>query len=166
MRLLTERKNSIVSAWFSRTLQTYPETMNRFLSQEKDPFLNPVGHAYGQGLAALFDGLLATADLKAVAPVVDKIIRIRAVQDFSPGQAVAFMFLLKQVLRELLASQCLLPSPEFTALEDRIDNLALLAFDAFMRCREELYAIRVRESRRTVFQMDRLRPIRSSTSNT
>jgi hypothetical protein len=37
---------------------------------------------------------------------------------------------------------------ELSALETRIDRLALLAFDCYMKCREKIYEIRLGELRR------------------
>ena len=99
---LAARKDAIVRAWLARTLETYPERTSRLLAKEPDPFRNPVGHALKEALPALFDELLGAMDAGRLAPLLDGIVRIRAVQDFSPSQAVAFVFLLKQVIREEL----------------------------------------------------------------
>jgi hypothetical protein len=40
-------------------------------------------------------------------------------------------------------------------LEDRIDEMALLAFDVFMRCREQLYEVRANEARRRLSILER-----------
>jgi hypothetical protein len=93
---LLDQRNAVVGGWLERTLQTYPESAVRFLSSEKDPFRNPVGCTLKEGLGALFDGLLRATDAAAAMPVLDGIIRMRAVQDFSASQAVAFIFSLKQ----------------------------------------------------------------------
>jgi hypothetical protein len=83
-------------------------------------------------------------------PVLDGIVRIRAVQDFTAGQAVAFIFLLKRVIREELKGEVRVqPGGDgLAAVEERIDEMALLAFDLFMKCRERIYEIRVNEAKR------------------
>jgi len=45
---------------------------------------------------------------------------------------------------------------DLSILEARIDEMALLAFDVFMRCREQLYEIKVNEARRSVSVLDRV----------
>jgi hypothetical protein len=55
---------------------------------------------------------------------------------------VGFVFLLKPILRELA------PEHDQAPLHDRIDRVALLAFDKYMQCREQLADIRVSEGRR------------------
>ena len=155
--ILGPRKDVIVQGWLERTLRTYPEQTSRFLGQERDRFRNPVGHTFKVALPALFEGLLADGDPSEFAPLLDGIVRIRAVQDFGAGQAVGFLFLLKRVVREALAAEADgdPPGEGLTALEDRIDEMALLAFDLFMRCRERLYEVRTNEARRQLSFLQR-----------
>lgn len=72
-------------------------------------------------------------DSGGIALALDAIIRIRAVQDLTPSQAVEFLFLLKPIMRELA------PEQDQVRLADRIDRLALMAFDKYMQCRRRSY---------------------------
>jgi hypothetical protein len=156
--VLTARKRAIVQAWLARTLQTYPEHTSRFLGRERDRFRNPVGHTFQEVLPALFDALVGDMDVARVAPLLDALVRIRAVQDFTPGQGVAFLFLLKAVVRDELggATQGGAEAGALAALEGRIDDMALLAFDLFMKCRERIYQIRADEAKRRVYLPERM----------
>lgn len=138
------RPDAIVEPWFARTTESYPELTARFLAAEEDPFRNPVGHALRQNLAALASELVGEMDQQRIAAALDNIVRVRAVQDFSPGEAVGFIFLVKPILRELT------PSSEHDFFDNRIDQLALLAFEAYMRCREQLADIRIHEAQRAL----------------
>ena len=93
--VLEDRGSAIVDKWFEQLLGTYPESTTGFVSQEKDPFQNPVGNNLREGLSTLFEGLVKPADMASLTPVLDGIVRIRAVQDFSASQALSFPFLLK-----------------------------------------------------------------------
>jgi hypothetical protein len=120
----------------------YPEETAKFLREQSDRFANPVGASLREGLAELLDGVLhktATADLE---PSLDRVIRVRAVQDLSPAAAVGFVFDLKQLLREELAGPSGDAPQELSGFENSIDRLALLAFEVYMRCREQVWAIR------------------------
>ena len=79
-------------------------------------------------------------------------IRVRALQNFTPSQALAFIFLLKNVIREELAPELKDGqfSQELREVESRIDGMALLGFDAYTQRREKLYEIRVTEVRKRV----------------
>ena len=156
-KALADRRSAVVNRWFERLLGTYPSSTNKFLSQEKDPFHNPVGHTLRQCLSDLFDGLLQSSDVASLAPVLDGIVRIRAVQDCSAGTALAFPFLLKQIVRSEFQADASGYSIELSALEARIDELALLAFELFVKCREQVYELKVNEIRRRSFVLERAR---------
>ena len=156
---LADHSSDIVKEWFGQLIQTYPESTTRFLSQEKDPFHNPVGHTMKKGLSDLFDGLVQSKDVASLTPLLDGIVRIRAVQDFTAGQALAFPFLLKKVIRTEFAADIPRYSNELAALEARIDELALLAFDLFMKCREQIYESKVNEIKRRTFIMERAQSV-------
>jgi hypothetical protein len=158
MQALAAKRNAIIREWLARTLQTYSEHTSRFLAHEKDPFRNPVGHTLREAFPVLFDALLGGTDAARVMPVLDGIVRIRAVQDFTAGQAVAFIFLLKRVIREELKGEIHgEPDAEGLAtIEGRIDQMSLLAFDLFMKCRERMYEIRTNEARRRMFLLERM----------
>ena len=158
LEFLARKRNSIVGAWLQRIVQGYAESTSRFLMQEQDRFRNPMGHVLRENLPALFDALLqggATVDLE---PRLDPIVRMRAVQDFSASQAVSFVFLLKEVVRQEARGDRQI-DPDGSALaafESRIDGLALLAFDLFVRCREQISDIKANELRRKYYIGDRL----------
>ena len=152
---LANRKSNVVRQWVECLLQTYPASTTRFLSQDKDPFRNPVGTTLQENLDALFDGLIQPTSIQALTPVLDGIVRIRAVQDFTAGQAIAFPFMLKQIIRAELAGDAPHYSGELAALDARIDELALLAFDIFMKCREQIYESKVNEIKRRSFILER-----------
>ena len=153
MEALAAKKSAIIRAWLARAFQTYPGNTSRFLAQENDPFRNPVGHTLKAAFPVLLDELLGEMNASRITPVLDGVVRIRAVQDFTAGQAVAFVFLLKKVLREELRSeiQSDREGEGLAAIEGRIDEMALLAFDLFMKCRERIYEIKANEARRRVY---------------
>jgi hypothetical protein len=145
------QRRTVVQQWLARTLRTYPEESSRFFGETGDPFRNPVGRVLREGLPVLFEELAGAFDRERAALALDEILRIRAVQDFTPSQAVGFLFLLKSILREELGGGS--RSPE--ALDRRIDELALMAFDLYVHCREKTFEIRVNEARRRVYVMER-----------
>ncbi len=149
--LLSRKRSSIVEKWFDLLLETYPEDTSKFLRREKDPFANPVRNTILQGIEGLCDEILKEDESpEALNAFLDKIIRIRAVQDFSPSQALAFVFFLKTVIRDVLGKEIRenhLHEP-LLLLESRIDEMALRAFDVYMGCREEIYELRVGEVKR------------------
>lgn len=141
------QKEAIVKKWFSRVTESYPAETARFLSSQKDPFANPVGQTTHQSLSCLIDLLAAKTekqDTQAMRSALDPVLRIRAIQAFSPAQATGFVFELKTIIRQLVPDreQTL---AEWLELERRIDQMALLAFDAYMQCREKIYELKANE---------------------
>ncbi|MEJ2697375.1 MAG: RsbRD N-terminal domain-containing protein [Candidatus Sulfobium sp.] len=152
--LLSQQKAAIIKKWFDSVLRTYPEDSSRFMGKKGDPFTNPVGHTIRRGLEGVFDELLGELDYDKVSPFLDEIIRVRAVQDFTPSQAVSFIFSLKSLIREELArNRAEVSLEELLAFESKIDRLALFSFDIFVICREKLYEIKANELKNMTFRL-------------
>lgn len=145
--LLLPKKKAILKKWFDLIVETYPEETSRFLRREKDPFANPVGSTIAKGIEEVFEELLKGNDTDRFTSFLDRIIRVRAIQDFTPSQAIAFIFLLKKVVREEAEKEIREKnlSDELVRFESKIDALALLSFDIYMKCREKLYEVRANE---------------------
>ncbi len=142
--IIAENRSTIIKKWQQAILQTYPKETQKFLKKEKSQFANPVGSIIGKDVDILFDELVKGEDTEKIFYSLDKIIRIRAVQDFKPSHAVGFVLQLKSIVRETLGEGA---SAALHLLEDRIDAAALLAFDVYSQCRQQLYDIRVKEVR-------------------
>jgi hypothetical protein len=155
-RLLQERKIAIVKSWFDAVTEAYPDDTSRFLKKRKDQFTNPVGYTISDGLEHLFDALLQGMLEDKVSAFLDSIIRIRAVQDFTPSEAVAFIFRLKKVIRQELGDDILKQQgvpEELSTFDSAIDDLALYAFDIYMKCREKIYELKANEARNMTFRL-------------
>ena len=152
LKLLTEKKASLVERWLHLIFQSYPSETARFLKKEKNRFDNPVGHRIAQGIQGLMEAFLNEAGPDQLTVHLDEVIRIQAIQNFSPAQALAFVFLLKNVIREELgdALKEAAAAEECLELESRIDGLALLGFEVYMKRREKLHEVRLNEVKNRV----------------
>jgi hypothetical protein len=153
-KLIEQKKTAIIKKWFDFTVQAYAPDTARFLKSQKDAFANPVGNNTLKGLQGLLEELLKDFDRRAMATYLDPIIRIRAVQAFTPSQATLFILALKKVLRDTFAQELgdNRMAAELVQLESKIDQLCLMAFDIYMECREKIYQIRANETRNRVFR--------------
>ena len=142
--LLEKNRETILGRWFDLVAGSYPRATSEFLAKQADRFRNPVGHAITQGIGSIYDQVASAMNRDELLDALDGIIRIRSVQDFSPSEAVAFVFQLKAVMRDVLDGQ--LQGSEkwddLADLESRIDRVALLAFEKYTECREKLHEIR------------------------
>jgi len=152
--LLSAKKSAVLERWYNSILDTYPSDTSGFLKKQKNPFLNPVGSTVFHGIENLYNELLHGSEREKVSQFLDNIIRIRAVQDFTPSQGIIFILLLKKAIREEikeeLAEQHLYS--ELLELELKIDDMSLLAFDIYMNCREKLYQLKANELQRWTFR--------------
>lgn len=153
---MLKKKGVVLRNWFEHLLGTYPPETARFMRREPNQFANPVGHTLHQGMEGILEGFLQGMDAGEISSSLDKVIRIRAVQSFTPSQAIAFVLDLKRVIRESLSDDIrenLVSQAALEALYSRVDEIALLAFDIYMKCRETLYENRVKEVKNRSFRL-------------
>jgi hypothetical protein len=150
--LLSQKKAAILGRWLTMIYESYPPETAIFLRKEKDRFDNPVGYRISEGLEGLYGALIQDFDRERVLYFLDEIIRIRALQNFSPSQALAFIFLLKNVIRQELADEIRKENlaAEVLELESRIDGLALLGFDVYTKRREKINEMKAHEAERRI----------------
>lgn len=142
---LKRNEEKILALWTERTLDTYESSS--FFKKSQDSFANPVGMNIREGLAELFRLLVAGAGAEQFAKPLDQIIRIRAVQNFTPSQAVAPILDVKSVVRQIFSAdnECRALLPELIPFDAEADRAVLQAFDLYMECRERLHKARIRE---------------------
>ncbi|MCX7793081.1 MAG: RsbRD N-terminal domain-containing protein [Thermodesulfovibrionales bacterium] len=143
-KFLEERRPLILERWFQTLLEEYPSHGRQFIANiKKDRFENPMGFTLFEGLEGLFDYLLHKRDLNGN---LDTFIRLRAVQELKPSQALSFIFILKNIIQKeisILSDQTLME--DFLSLSEEIDALGLRLFDIYMESRERLNEVRFNE---------------------
>jgi hypothetical protein len=154
-KYLTRKKALVVGRWLDLIFESYPADAQRFLRKQKDRFSNPVGTTITKEIENLYDELISGFEPNRVSVLLDGIIRIRAVQDFPPSQALTFVFHLKKAIKEALKNEILEDrlSEDLSAMESKIDDLALLAFDIYMNCREKLDEIKANAAKNQVSRL-------------
>ncbi|HDS01268.1 MAG TPA: hypothetical protein ENO07_04540, partial [candidate division Zixibacteria bacterium] len=97
----------------------------------------------------ILNGLIENVKAVEMMESMDNFVRVRSVQDFTPSQAVNFMYLLKDILKEACAEKLEEPGiiRELIDFEIKIDRLTFLAFDVYVNCREQINRIRLKEVR-------------------
>jgi hypothetical protein len=150
--LLREKKTSILRRWVQSVAETYPAETSTFLISQKNRFNNPVGYAISTSAEEIFDALVEGERNNSLGSPLKDLMKIRAVQDFTPSQAAGFIFVLKRMmideLRNYIDNETALR--EFMDIESTIDAFALAAFEWYVQAREEIYRIRVKELKRNL----------------
>lgn len=134
----------ILDRWFAEVAAVYPGQTVSFISTEQDRFRNPVGTVLRESLHSIVAELLGGMNHDRLQQALEAIVRIRAVQSLTVSQAVGFVFPLRGILMANLSGEA---AEDMTA---RIDQLALLAFEEYARCRERLLEVRLNERSRGV----------------
>jgi hypothetical protein len=147
--LLVKHRDRVLQQWSDFVMDSYHADSRTFLKTHLNKFANPVGASITEGLEGLYDGLARGDDFSSehFLQSLDRVVRVRAVQEFTPSQALGFVFLLKKAVRQTLAPDLRKQdiSEELLTWESKIDRLALLSFDLYMQCRETIFEIRCNE---------------------
>jgi hypothetical protein len=150
--IMRDRRDVVAQRWLEEVLSSYPEDAAALFQREQDPFANPLGHSVREGTRGLLEAIFGDMDPEEIHKHLDSIIRIRAVQQLAPSQALAFLFSLKPILVRMLPEGAADPETvrEMQTTEDRINQVALMAFDLYTECREEVSKLRINEVKRQV----------------
>jgi hypothetical protein len=151
--LLVERRVALCDRWLGAVLGDYGEETAARWRRERDRFANPVGHALVTGLPELLAAVAAGGEPgPGAAAALEGIVRIRSVQELVPSRAVGFVLVLRDAIREELADELAggARAAELADVDAAIERLALLAFDGYVRCREQMFRLRQEELKRSV----------------
>ena len=151
-KFLLENKSTLVEKWVSRTLEGYPHESREFLKRQGNSFANPVGSIIREGFEEIFKALLDDGNPREA---LEEVVRLRAVQDFTPSEAVGFLSDLKRIVREEFGKEIRAGGSlaDWLEWDSRVDELTSLAFNMYMESRERLFRIRLREASRAKGRM-------------
>jgi hypothetical protein len=145
--ILREKREALADRWRELVLESYPPQAVAFLRQEKDGFQNPVGATIRQAIDELTGVLVTGAGPEDPAAPLDALVRMRAVQNYSPRQAVGFVFLFRRALADVLRDELAgVHAEELIELDARLDEMALEAWDRYAACRDKMSELRAREA--------------------
>jgi len=96
-------------------------------------FTDPARARLAEGLQGLTDEILGDLDPERTCRHLDTILRVRSIQGTLPSEAVAFVFQARDL---------------FPDRGERVDQVALWAFDLYTRCREAVMELRLRDALR------------------
>jgi len=149
--VLREREGAILRRWNEVVLEIYPARAGEVLRREQDRFANPLGHAIRGAVRDLYATVTSGSEGVSLGEPLRDLVKILAVQELAPSQALAFIFRFKDALRLELGTAAASPAAAeaLARLDRRLDLAALAAFDGYVACREQLLELRRRELRRS-----------------
>jgi hypothetical protein len=160
-KALALREEDIARQWLERICADYPPEAAAFIAAQTDPFANPLGDRLRSAARAFARVLIAPNPLPEeednLAAALEELMRVRALQAFTPEKALGVFFDMKEILRAALAavSGWETAAGELRKLDARVDRTVLTAFGQYSRCRETLSAIRENEIRRRQTRLSR-----------
>ena len=145
--LLKNKRSLIIQEWIQSIIETYPIVTSKFLGQQKNRFTNPVGFTITQCTEKLFDQIIEDKNIEEIKTTLLDLIKIRAVQNFTPSEAVGFVFSLKMILRNIFEKEIGDKNSfkELINIESKIDCTAIGAFDLYMDAREKVFQLKINE---------------------
>jgi hypothetical protein len=150
--LLEKKRDTIIGRWEDEVLSAYPPDSAALFRAQQDPFANPLGHSVREGTRGIFLAILSGMDQDDLRRHLDQILRVRAVQELTPSQALSFIFSLRSIVREVLPEAERDPDHHegLRAFDQKVDGVALEAFELYTARREELSQLRINEVKRQV----------------
>ncbi len=151
---LRRHRAEIAERWVDELLAGHPGLGADFFRSEPDPFRNPVGTTLRREVPVLLDGLLDGGEPERFAKALDAVVRLRAVSGMRPSQALAGLFALTRLVREVLEQRGEdVVVADLAELEERVGKLVLRACDLHVAFREQMAELRLREARASVFTL-------------
>lgn len=140
-------QDTIIAKWVDYALSTY--SSSSFFKKETDQFANPIGGNFRQAFADLFPLLLKGASREEYQAPLEQFASVRAVQEFTPSQALAPLNAVKHIAREVFQGDKERKHlvEELYDFDFAVDVCMLTAFDIYMQYRERLYLVRIEEIR-------------------
>ena len=127
-KIFREQRAAIVEGWINAVYSTYPLQTTGFLRTKNDPFTNPVGDMTKEAAGLIYDVIAGEhVTPQKIKHALDRFVRLRAVQQYTPSQGLGVFFL----------------------------SVTLLAFDLYSAARETLAETRIAEIRNQHAQLVR-----------
>lgn len=156
--IFRENRAEIARLWTEAVFESYPLETTGFLRTKSDPFGNPVANMTKEATGALYDAVAGEeVYLPSLKAALERFVKLRAVQKFTPSQALGVLYLLKPIMREKLMRKMLEIGQidVYLEAESRLDSLVLLAFDQYTQARETVAELRITEIRNQYAQVKR-----------
>ena len=145
--LIKEKEQEIVSKWHKAVIDSYPLDSGKFLLGNKDRFANPIGYSLSEELPKIFKQLTGEMNIELLRASLDEIIKIRAVQNFAPSEAVGFLYFLKDIVRSELKNMTIDDNliSSYFEFESRVDRALMMSFEIYLDKKMKISEIRTNE---------------------
>lgn len=147
---INEKKQQILSKWQAAAFSCYADHNLLMVGKEKGRFSNPMDYVIEKSTAEILEWLIKVESIADLVTPVKELCKLRAIQELKPSEALKFIFALKQIIREELEdeNETNYWTVELCDVNERIDEIGLLAFDIYSDCRAKIYEVKFNEIKR------------------
>ncbi|WP_180326692.1 RsbRD N-terminal domain-containing protein [Raoultibacter phocaeensis] len=153
---IESRRASILKAWRA-SFGTESQASGFAPKKGDNRFTDSLGYLIDESTNDALTWLVRGGGKESIPETLVDLCRLKAVQEASPSAAFGFIFDLKRAIRSTCGGAALASGTEFVQVEERIDELALFAFDWYSQFREKIYRIKFDEMQRSEGLMQRRR---------
>jgi hypothetical protein len=149
---IKDNRDALAERWLDAVVGSYHSDTAGFIKGKEDRIANPLGHAIREMVDTVLNCMATGCEEQALASAMYPVIQMRAVQDFTPSAAVAFVGLLRDSVVSLAREKE--AGPELIIeLDDVMMGLMARAFDLYSDFREKLSEIKLEELKRNLYML-------------
>ncbi|MFA5079092.1 MAG: RsbRD N-terminal domain-containing protein [Dehalococcoidia bacterium] len=147
---LLQKKDAILRKWLCMIYEPFGPSVSLPRAEDGDRFTDPVGYTISRNAAFILNALIQGDDPETSRVYLERIIKIRAVQDLTPAQATSFMSDLKTVIRSQVTNQTmkLQPAEEVSELDKRIDRLGHIADEIYIEKKRQIRELAIKHTKK------------------
>jgi len=165
---MQERRAAILGRWQREVLESFPRQSRKLIAAGEDRFANPLGFALRDGVEEVFSFVAGEKPWDAIEPALERLVKLKAVQQTHGQGPLEFLFSLKTIVREAcgvgtgggIAGEPLERAPsdleQWLVLEERFDRVIRAGAAAFVQAREKILELQVNEMRNKTYMLRRL----------
>ena len=148
---ISDNLDALAGSWLDAIVGTYHEDAAGFIKGKEDRIHNPMGYAIREMVDAVLGCLARGCEGQELDSAMFPVIQMRAVQEFSPSEAVSFIILLKDAVAGMARKEA--DEGLMLELHEAVLGLLSRAFDLYSGCRERLSEIKQEELKRNLYML-------------
>jgi len=151
-------RTKILKQLIREVLETYPDQARPLIAVGSDRFANPLGATLSEGVEEIFEAITGDKTLEEIEQPLERMFKLKAVQEGKTNQALDFLFSLKSIIRNTCdvegGNSAVLK--EWFEIEERIDQIVMQGLQVFITSREKLLELQVAELKHRTYSLRKL----------
>ncbi len=147
---LLQKKDAILHKWLRMIYAPFGPGVSLPRAEDGDRFTDPVGYTISRNAASILNSLIQGDDPEISRVYLERIIKIRAVQELTRAQATSFMSDLKTLITNQVTDETmkLEPAEELSELNKRIDRLGHIADELYIEKKRQIRELAIKHTKK------------------